>query len=223
MDKAQNRPETKQPRSSREAGRGADPVRCVRGRHHRHADPADDREHRPARPRTTGDIKDQVPPGHADITYSRNTASRFSPAAAVIRHVKPRRVVAARRLAREAIRRLPPKVQITVTCARMARINRPRLRFDWGSESNRTRFWCPDAKRLTTGPRYLGRSAQVQDRRWRRIIEHKRHAACPRALARGLWQARTPNLAQRMMSIKRRQRRRRSGEGMFRRHADPES
>ncbi len=40
----------------------------LRGRHHRHRDPADDREHRPAS-KDYGDIATSFRPGHADITY----------------------------------------------------------------------------------------------------------------------------------------------------------
>ena len=51
------------------AGRGAHPVRRVRGPDHRHADRPADRQRRPALAATIGDIARRFRPGHADYTY----------------------------------------------------------------------------------------------------------------------------------------------------------
>jgi len=101
-----------------------------------------------------GDIKDKFRPGHADITYwqkygirdyrgggrssARETASR----------------VAVGGLAREAIRALLPKVQITGYMVQMGPHQIDRARFDWGQiEANP--FWVPDAEAAQDWAEYL--------------------------------------------------------------------
>ena len=58
------------------AGHGEDPVRRVRGRHHRHADRAAHRQCRPALARLFGEIKDKFRPCHADYTYFKKYGVR---------------------------------------------------------------------------------------------------------------------------------------------------
>ena len=58
------------------ARHGEDPVRRVRGRHHRHADRAAYRQCRPAQPRLFGEIKDKFRPSHADYTYFKKYGVR---------------------------------------------------------------------------------------------------------------------------------------------------
>jgi len=101
-----------------------------------------------------GDIKDKFRPGHADITYwqkygirdyrgggrssARETASR----------------VAAGGLAREAIRALLPKVQITGYMVQMGPHQIDRARFDW-DQIEENPFWVPDAQAASDWANYL--------------------------------------------------------------------
>jgi len=94
---------------------------CFEGVPHRHADPADDREHRPASKGTTATIKNKSPPrSRRHPRISRNTASAIIAAAGGHRHVKPRACGPQAGLAREAIKAMPRKCQITVNMCRWA-------------------------------------------------------------------------------------------------------
>ncbi|WP_299661659.1 chorismate synthase [uncultured Ruegeria sp.] len=101
-----------------------------------------------------GDIIDKFRPGHADITYwqkygirdyrgggrssARETASR----------------VAAGGLAREAIKRIAPNVQITGYMTQIGPHKIDRSNFDW-SQIEQNPFWTPDAKSAEDWSVYL--------------------------------------------------------------------
>ncbi|NNE88779.1 MAG: chorismate synthase [Silicimonas sp.] len=101
-----------------------------------------------------GDIAEKFRPGHADITYwqkygirdyrgggrssARETASR----------------VAAGGVARAALAKLAPKLQITGYMVGMGEKDIDRTRFDW-DEIGRNPFWTPDAKAAEEWAGYL--------------------------------------------------------------------
>ena len=101
-----------------------------------------------------GDIKEKFRPGHADITYFRNTACATIAVAGVPRHVKPHHVWlrAAWRVKRS--NRLRLKYRSQATWFKWAPIKINRDAFDW-DQIEQNPFWVPDAKAATDWAAYL--------------------------------------------------------------------
>ena len=178
------------------AGRGADPVRRVRGRahrrpgDHRHADLADDRERRPARSKDYGEIAPPSGPATPTTPTSPSTACATIAAAAGPRRARPRR---GSRPARWRARCWATASPSAPPWSRSGRTRSTATRWDLGRDATTIPFWCPGPGRsCRSGRSYLDERPQGR-------LVHRRHRrgggrrACPPAGARRSTASSTPN------------------------------
>ncbi|WP_172298112.1 chorismate synthase [Pseudoruegeria sp. HB172150] len=101
-----------------------------------------------------GDIAEKFRPGHADITYWQKYGIRDYRGGGRSSARETAARVAAGGVAREAIRALLPKAEITGYMTRMGAHEIDRARFDWDQIGNNP-FWTPDAQSAETWAAYL--------------------------------------------------------------------
>ncbi|MFG6559209.1 MULTISPECIES: chorismate synthase [unclassified Sulfitobacter] len=101
-----------------------------------------------------GDIKDKFRPGHADITYFQKYGIRDYRGGGRSSARETAARVAAGGLAREAIKALAPKLQITGYMVQMGPHKIDREAFDW-DQIDQNPFWVPDAKAASDWADYL--------------------------------------------------------------------
>ncbi|WP_209598928.1 chorismate synthase [Ruegeria sp. HKCCSP351] len=106
------------------------------------------------RSRDYGDIMDKFRPGHADITYWQKYGIRDYRGGGRSSARETAARVAAGGLAREAIKQIAPKVQITGYMTQIGPHKIERDNFDW-SQIEQNPFWTPDAQAAEKWATYL--------------------------------------------------------------------
>ncbi|WP_209506974.1 MULTISPECIES: chorismate synthase [unclassified Ruegeria] len=101
-----------------------------------------------------GDIMDKFRPGHADITYWQKYGIRDYRGGGRSSARETAARVAAGGLAREAIKQIAPKVQITGYMTQIGPHKIERDNFDW-SQIEQNPFWTPDAQAAEKWATYL--------------------------------------------------------------------
>jgi chorismate synthase len=139
--------------------RGRDPVGHLRGADDRHADPADDPQHRPAVEGLFGEIAETFRPGHADITYHQKYGLRDPRGGGRSSARETAARVAAGGVARAVLAALAPGLTVQGYMVQMGRRAIDRARFDAGQIAA-TPSGAPMPRPPRPGPRIWTRCAR---------------------------------------------------------------
>ncbi|MEM9580838.1 MAG: chorismate synthase, partial [Pseudomonadota bacterium] len=101
-----------------------------------------------------GDIAEKFRPGHADITYFQKYGNRDYRGGGRSSARETAARVAAGGLARAALAKLAPEIEITGYMTRMGAHEIDRANFDW-DQIEQNPFWTPDARAAETWADYL--------------------------------------------------------------------